>query len=68
MQRVLLGNLRSGSLSGDAFFTGRGPHERDDERATMLKFDKSGEPSRFEPRIKDSQFKLQPEFEVKVRL
>ena len=66
VQRVFMGNLRSGSHSVDAFFTGRGPHERDYKRGTTLKFDKGSEPSYIELRIKDSQFKLQPEFEVKV--
>ena len=66
VQRVFLGNLRLGQHTIDAFFTGRGPHERDYKRGTTLKFDKGGEPSYIELRIKDSQFKLQPEFEVKV--
>ncbi len=66
VQRVFMGNLRAGSHRVDAFFTGRGPHERDYKRGTTLKFDKGSEPSYIELRIKDSQFKLQPEFEVKV--
>ena len=66
VQRVFMGNLRSGSHTVDAFFTGRGPHERDYKRGTTLKFEKGSEPSYIELRIKDSQFKLQPEFEVKV--
>jgi hypothetical protein len=66
VQRVFLGNLRAGEHAIDAFFTGRGPHERDYRRATTLKFDKATEAKYIELRIKDSMAKLQPEFEVKV--
>ena len=66
VQRIFIGNLRAGTHAIDAFFTGRGPHERDYKRGTTLKFDKGSEPRYIELRIKDSQAKLQPEFEVKV--
>jgi hypothetical protein len=66
VQRVFLGNLRAGEHAIDAFFTGRGPHERDYKRAATLKFDKGSDARYIELRIKDSQAKLQPEFEVKV--
>lgn len=66
VQRVFLGNLRAGTHAIDAFFTGRGPHERDYKRGATLKFDKGSEPRYIELRIKDSMAKLQPEFEVKV--
>jgi hypothetical protein len=66
VQRVFLGNLRAGEHSIDAFFTGRGPHERDYKRGATLKFDKATEARYIELRIKDSMAKLQPEFELKV--
>ena len=66
VQRIYLGNLRAGTHTIDAFFTGRGPHERDYKRGTTLKFDKGTEPRYIELRIKDSLAKLQPEFEVKT--
>ena len=66
VQRVFVGNLKTGTHSIDAFFTGRGPHERDYKRGTTLKFDKGTEPRYIELRIKDSLAKLQPEFEVKT--
>jgi len=66
VQRIYLGNLRAGAHAIDAFFTGRGPHERDYKRGTTLKFDKGTEPRYIELRIKDSLAKLQPEFDVKV--
>jgi hypothetical protein len=66
VQRLYVGNLRAGTHSVDAFFTGKGPHERDYKRGATLKFDKGTEPRWIELRIKDSTSKLQPEFEVKV--
>ena len=66
VQRVYLGNLRAGEHQIVAFFTGRGPHERDYKRGTTIKFDKGTDPKYIELRIKDSTGKLQPEFDVKV--
>jgi hypothetical protein len=66
VQRVFVGNLRAGKHNVAAFFTGRGPHERDYKRGTTLEFEKGTEPRYIELRIKDAQAKLQPEFEVKV--
>jgi hypothetical protein len=66
VQRVYLGNLRGGEHQIVAFFTGRGPHERDYKRGTTIKFDKGTDPKYIELRIKDSTGKLQPEFDVKV--
>ena len=66
VQRVFLGNLKSGSHEIVAFFTGKGPHERDYKRGTTIKFDKGAGAGYVELRIKDSLGKLQPEFDVKV--
>ena len=66
VQRVYLGNLKAGQHEIVAFFTGKGPHERDYKRATTVKFDKGTDPKYIELQIKDSTAKLQPEFEVKV--
>jgi len=66
MQRLHVGNLRTGEHELVAVFTGRGPHERDYKRGATLKFDKGGEAKYIELRIEDRQSKLQPEFEVKV--
>ncbi len=66
MQRVYLGNLKSGEHEVVAFFTGKGPHFRDYKRGATVKFDKGTEPKYIELRIKDSTGKLQPEFDVKV--
>ena|SRR6185369_11623113 len=66
VQRVYLGNLRAGEHELVAFFTGRGPHERDYKRGATVRFDKGTEPKYIELRIRDSTGKLQPEFDVKV--
>ena len=66
VQRVYLGNLKSGKHEIVAFFTGKGPHDRDYKRGATIKFDKGPGASYVELRIKDSAGKLQPEFDVKV--
>ncbi|MDH4060621.1 MAG: AraC family transcriptional regulator [Aquincola sp.] len=66
VQRVFVGNLKSGTHEIVALFTGKGPHERDYRRGTTIKFDKGAEPKYIELRIKDSTGKLQPEFDVKA--
>lgn len=66
VQRLHLGNLRAGEHVLTAFFTGKGPHERDYKRGATLRFDKGADPKYIELQIRDSTAKLQPEFEVKV--
>jgi hypothetical protein len=66
VQRMYLGNLKSGSHEIVALFTGGGPHFRDYKRGATVKFDKGTEPKYIELQIKDSTGKLQPEFVVKV--
>ena len=66
VQRAYLGNLKAGTHEVVAFFTGKGPHDRDYKRGTTIKFDKGTDPKYIELRIKDSTGKLQPEFDVKV--
>jgi hypothetical protein len=66
VQRVYLGDLKAGPHEIVAFFTGKGPHDRDYKRATTIRFDKATEPKYIELQIKDQQRKLQPEFDVKV--
>jgi len=66
VQRVYLGDLRAGSHEIVAFFTGKGPHDRDYKRGTTIEFEKGTEPKYLELQITDSGGKLQPEFTVKV--
>ena len=66
VQRVYVGNLKTGEHEIVAFFTGKGPHDRDYKRGTTVKFEKGTEPKYIELQIKDRAGKLQPEFEVKI--
>ena len=66
VQRVYLGNLKAGKHEIVAFFTGKGPHERDYKRGTTIRFDKATDPKYIELQIKDDQNKLQPDFVVKM--
>jgi hypothetical protein len=66
VQRLYVGNLKAGTHELVAFFTGKGPHDRDYKRGATLKIEKGTEPKYIELQIKDSTGKLQPEFEVKV--
>jgi hypothetical protein len=66
VQRVYLGNLKTGQHEIVATFTGKGPHQRDYKRGANVKFEKTTEAKYIELRIQDSTGKLQPEFDVKL--
>ena len=66
VQRLYLGNIRTGPHEIVAFFTGKGPHERDYRRGATVKFEKGTEAKYIELRITDSTGQLQPEFDVKL--
>lgn len=65
IQRLYMGNLKSGTHEVSAFFTGKGPAGRDYKRAASFSFDKGSEPTLLELRIVDSNQKLQPVFDIK---
>ena len=65
VHRLYLGNLRVGKHELVAFFTGKGPHDRDYRRGATLEFEKQTEPRYIELQIKDVTRNLQPEFRVK---
>jgi hypothetical protein len=65
VQRVYLGNLKVGQHELVAFFTGKGPHERDYKRATSVTFEKGVGAKYLELKITDKKVKEQPEFAVK---
>ena len=66
VQRLFLGNLKAGEHELVAFFTGKGPHDRDYRRGTTLKFDKAIGAKYIELKISDRVASLQPEFVVRV--
>jgi len=65
VQRLYLGNLKVGEHELVAFFTGKGPNERDYKRGATLKFEKGIGAKYLELKINDRQKKQQPEFEIK---
>jgi archaellum component FlaG (FlaF/FlaG flagellin family) len=65
VQRIYVGNIKSGQHEISAFFTGKGPAGRDYKRAAKLSFEKTSEPALLELKIIDSTQKLQPLFEIK---
>lgn len=65
VQRLYLGNLRTGSHELVAIFTGKGPHDRDYRRGATVTFDKPTGPKYIELQIRDETRSQQPEFHVK---
>lgn len=65
IQRLYLGNVRSGEHELVAVFTGLGPNGEDYRRATELTFVKDDEVKHIELKVIDSTAKQQPEFTVK---
>ncbi|HWV14125.1 MAG TPA: AraC family transcriptional regulator [Cellvibrio sp.] len=64
VQRLYIGNLKTGEHEVSAFFTGRGPHQ-DYKRAAKLVVSKSENPLVLELKIVDSTAQLQPTFAIK---
>lgn len=64
VQRLYLGNIKSGEHEMVAVFTGRGPNGRDYRRATSLIFEKTTAAKKLELLIEDSTRQYQPEFSI----
>jgi hypothetical protein len=65
VQRLFLGNLKTGGHELVAIFTGVGPSGRDYRRGATLEFDKSIGAKFVELKISDRESKQQPEFSVR---
>lgn len=65
VQRLYLGNLKVGNHELVAFFTGKGPHERDYRRGATLTFEKGVGAKYVELKISDRETRQQPEFMIK---
>jgi hypothetical protein len=65
VQRLYLGNLKVGKHEIVAFFSGKGPNERDYKRGATLRFEKGIGAKYLELKINDRQRRQQPEFEIK---
>jgi hypothetical protein len=65
VQQIYLGNLKVGRHELVAFFTGKGPQERDYKRGATISFDKGVGAKYLELKITDRVAKHQPEFLIK---
>jgi len=65
VQEIYLGNLKVGKHELVAFFTGKGPQERDYKRGATINFAKSVGAKYLELKITDRVTKHQPEFKIK---
>src|SRR3984957_8751348 len=65
VQQIYLGNLKVGKHELVAFFTGKGPAERDYKRGATVNFDKGVGAKYLELKITDKVVKHQPEFQIK---
>lgn len=65
VQQIYLGNLKVGKHELVAFFTGKGPVERDYKRGASISFDKGVGAKYLELKITDRVPKHQPEFMIK---
>jgi hypothetical protein len=65
VQQIYLGNLKVGKHELVAFFTGKGPVERDYKRGATITFDKGVGAKYLELKITDRVPKHQPEFMIK---
>jgi hypothetical protein len=66
VQKLYVGNAKQGMNRLTAFFTGKGPHDRDYKRATTLEFEQSFEPVFVELLVTDDTGSQQPEFVATV--
>lgn len=64
VQRLYVGNIKSGEHEISAFFTGRGPNQ-DYKRGAKLMLNKTQDPAVLELRIQDSESQMQPKFDIK---
>jgi hypothetical protein len=65
VQRLFVGNLKSGQHELDAFFSGKGPNDRDYKRGQTIKFEKGVGAKYLELKITDRARRQQPEFEIR---
>lgn len=65
VQRLYVGNLKSGQHELVAFFSGKGPNDRDYKRGATIKFEKGVGAKYLELKITDRARRQQPEFEIR---
>jgi hypothetical protein len=65
VQRLYVGNLKSGTHEKVAFFNGKGPNQRYYRRAASIRFEKGVGAKYLELKVSDRAHAQQPEFEIK---
>jgi len=65
VQRIYVGNLKSGAHELVAFFSGKGPNNRYYKRAASIRFEKGVGAKYLELKVTDRAHAQQPEFEIK---
>jgi hypothetical protein len=65
VQRLYVGNLKSGTHELVAFFNGKGPNQRYYRRAASIRFEKGVGAKYLEVKVTDRAHAQQPEFEIK---
>jgi hypothetical protein len=65
VQRLYVGNLKSGDHELVAFFNGKGPNDRDYRRAASIHFEKGLGAKYLELKVTDHQHAQEPDFEIK---
>jgi hypothetical protein len=65
VQRLYVGNLKSGMHEMVAFFNGKGPNDRYYRRAASIRFEKGVGAKYLELKVNDRAHAQQPEFEIK---
>lgn len=63
IQRLYLGNVKSGDHEITAIFTGIGPDKREYKRGATTRITKEDDPIMLEIRVRDSTARMQPQFE-----
>ena len=65
IQRLFIGNLKTGEHEITAFFTGIGPDNREYKRGATVAIEKDDDPKMLELRVQDSTANMQPDFDFK---
>ena len=65
IQRLYVGNVKTGNHEVTAIFTGEGPDNRNYKRGATILLDKEDDPKMLELRIMDSTANMQPDFDFK---
>lgn len=65
IQRLYLGNLKTGKHQITAYFHGYGPQNREYKRAATYTLNKDQNPTMLELRVRDSTRSMEPEFDFK---